>query len=261
VSELRTVMSANGAPLTAVIRNFRQIGKSPASWAWAVTILGIQLLVAVMGGQDQQPVRGWFEALALSREQFFTGRIWQIFSYGLLHGVWWHAAVNALFVLVVGSRIEHMVGRAAMVKAVVAGVVGGGIGHLMLAAGGAEAPLLVGLSGGCLSLLLLLTTLSPQSRMMPIPISGKSLGVGILTAELILALLDPALGFPGFVVAGKAMADHGMGSWFQMGHACHFGGGVAGWIMGKWLLRPRITLKRLRRDRERREAKESGRIE
>lgn len=253
-------MSANGAPLTTVVRNFRQIGNSPACWGWVGIILGAQVWVAVMGGQDRQPGWGWFEMLGLSREGFFSGKIWQVFTYGFLHGGWWHAGVNALFVLVVGSRIEHMVGRAAMVKAVLAGVIGGGIGHLLLAAGGADAPLLVGLSGGCVSLLLLLTTLSPQSRMMPVPISGKSLGVGILTAELILALMDPGLGFPGFSVAGKALADHGMGSWFQMGHACHFGGGMAGWILGKWLLRPRITLKRLRRDRERREAKESGRI-
>jgi hypothetical protein len=44
-----------------------------------------------------------------------------------------------------------------------------------------------------------------------------------------------------------------------MGHACHFGGGMAGWLFGRWLLRPRISLERLRRDRERREAKESSR--
>src|SRR6478735_4226952 len=125
-------MNSTGALRTNFIRNFRQLGSSPASWAWAVTILGIQLLVTVMGGPDQQPAKGWFETLALSREPFLKGRIWQIFTYGLLHGPWWHVAVNALFVLLVGSRIEHMAGRAVMVKAVVAGVIGGGICHVIL---------------------------------------------------------------------------------------------------------------------------------
>ena len=109
-----------------------------------------------------------------------------------------------------------------------------------------------------MALLLLLTTLSPQSRMMPIPISGKSLGLGILTTELFLALIDPSLGLPGISALGNWLASHGMASGFQLGHACHFGGGLAGWLLGKWLLRPRVTLKRLRRDRERREASESG---
>ena len=92
---------------------------------------------------------------------------------------------------------------------------------------------------------------------MPLPISGKSLGLGILAAELVLALMDPVSGVPGFSNLGKILVDHEMGSWFQIGHACHFGGGIAGWMLGRWLLRPRITLKRLRRDRERREASES----
>jgi len=196
----------------------------------------------------------------LSREGVLSGKIWQIFTYGFLHGGWWHAGLNALFVLLVGSRIEHMAGRAVLVKAVMLGVLGGGIGHLMLAPGGEHAPLLVGLSGGCIGLLLLLTTLSPQSRMMPLPVSGKSLGLGILFAELFLALVDPGLRLPGFEIFGKFLVSHGMGSWFELGHACHFGGGIGGWLLGRWLLRPRITLERLRRDRERREASEAKRM-
>lgn len=201
---------------------------------------------------------GWpawvFRMFALTRNGFLAGKVWKIFTYGLLHGSWWHVSLNALFILLIGSRIEHMAGRPAMIRATIFGVVGGGIGHLLLAAGGKNAPLLVGLSGGCLGLLLLLTTLSPQSRMMPLPVTGRSLGLGILTAELLLALIHPALNLPGFSDLGKMLVAHGMGSWFEMGHACHFGGGIAGWLYGRWLLRPRITLKRLRADRKRREA-------
>lgn len=254
-------MTSTGGPFSNVTRNLRQLRSSPASWTCVAIILGIQALVTAAGGQNRQPALFWFETLGLSREGVFSGKIWQVFSYGLLHGGWWHAGLNALFILLIGSRIEHMAGRAAMVKTTLCGVLGGAIGHLLLAPDGAGAPLLVGLSGGCVGLLLLLTTLSPQSRMMPLPVSGKSLGLGILLAELILALIDPGLGLPGFSNLGKRLVDHGMGAWFAIGHACHFGGGMAGWILGRWLLRPRITLERLRRDRERREANESRRIE
>ena len=147
-----------------------------------------------------------------------------------------------------------MAGRAVMLKATVFGVIGGGIGHLLLAPGGDGTSLLVGLSGGCVGLLLLLTTLSPESRFMPLPISGRSLGLGIIVAELFLSVIQPQLGVPGFAQIGKWFGEWGMSGWYEIGHACHLGGGMAGWLYGRWLLRPRVTLKRLRAERLRREA-------
>jgi membrane associated rhomboid family serine protease len=252
-------MISTGGPSSDAVRNLALLAKSPVTWGWVALILGIEALVMAVGGHNRQPAWSWFEALGLTREGVLSGGIWKIVTYGFLHGSWWHVGVNALLLLLVGSRIEHMAGRVAFVKAIVFGLLGGALGHLVLAPGGDGAPLLIGFSGACIGLLLLMTTLSPQSRMMPLPISGKSLGLGILMAELILALADPALGVPGFAELGQWITRRGWGSWFQMGHACHFGGGMAGWLFGRWLLRPRISLERLRRDRERREAKESSR--
>ena len=251
-------MTSTGVALSNFRQNLRQIMSSPVSWAWVAVILGVQALVMAVGGPDQQPANSWFETFGLSRHGVFAGGIWQIFSYGFLHAGWWHAGLNALFVLLIGSRIEYVAGRMAVMKAMIFGVIGGGIGHLTLAPGGTDAPLLVGISGGCLALLLLLTTLSPQSRMLPLPMSGKNLGLGILMAELTMALMNPALGVPGFSKLGERLVDHGVGAWFDIGHACHFGGGLAGWLLGRWMLRPRITLERLRRERERQEANGSG---
>ncbi len=240
-------MPASGGSFSNAGRNLRQILHSPVSLAWVAVIAGIQWWVEARGGAE---THGWcFETLGLSRDGLRSGKIWQLFSYGFLHGAWWHAALNGVFLLVIGSRIEQIAGRAVMMRATVAGVLAGGIGHLVLGTG-----LLVGLSGGCLALLLLLTTLSPQSRMAPLPVSGRSLGLGMLVAALILALVNPELGLPGFSSLGRVLVRHGTASWFQVGHACHFGGGMAGWLYGRWLLRPRVTLEQLRRDRTRREA-------
>ena len=247
-------MTSSGVPFSNAARNLRQLGSSPATWSFALGILAIELLVALAGGKDLEPAWSWYETFGLSRVDFLAGEIWQILTYGFLHGGWWHVGLNAVFILLIGSRIEYMVGRKAVVITILAGVIGGGIGHLVMASG-----LLVGISGGCMALMLLLTTLSPQSRMMPLPVSGRSLGLGIMLAALILALLDPALGVPGFSTLGKVLVDHGLGISFKMGHACHFGGGLAGWMVGRWILRPRVTLDRLRRDRERREANGSQR--
>ncbi len=240
-------MQTSGGLFENTGRNLAQLRRSPASWVLFWLVMAIHALVAIAGGVER--VGGLYENLGLSREGFLAGKVWQIISYGLLHGAWWHAGLNGLFVLLIGSRIEHAAGPIMLMKVVVAGVLGGGVFHLLLGNG-----LLVGLSGGCLAILLLLVTLSPQSRMFPLPVSGRNLGLGILLAELILTLMDPALGFPWMSVLGEKLVQHGQGAWFQMGHACHFGGGLAGWLCGRWILRPRVTLARLRRDRARREA-------
>jgi len=231
--------------------NIRQILRARASWACVLTIIAVQAVVSLNGGPES--LSAWFETLGLSRTGFLSGKIWQLLSYGLLHGSWLHTSLNALFVLLIGSRIEHIAGWGTMVRATMAGVLGGGTLHILLGH-----DLLVGLSGGFVALLLLLTTLSPRSRMFPLPISGRSLGIGIMLAESFLTLIDPSLHLPGVSAAGVWLAGHGVGDWFRLGHACHVGGGLAGWFYGRWLLRPRITLATLRRDRERREQQESG---
>lgn len=242
-----TVMNSSGGVFSNASRNLGQLRHSPVSWLIAGVVLGIHMLVESRGGVDFNAT--WFEDLGLSREGIFEGKIWQVLTYGFLHGAWWHVGLNALFMLLIGSRIEHIAGRPMLIAVTFAGILGGGILHVVMGSG-----LLVGMSGACMALLLLLTTLSPQSRMFPLPVSGRSLGAGVLLAELMLALVDPSLGLPGFSPVGNWLVTNGMGSWFQMGHACHFGGGLAGWFCGRWLLRPRITLDRLRRERSRREA-------
>lgn len=240
-------MNSQGGLVSNAGRMLRQLRHAEVAWGLFGLTIGIQIAVDMAGGVDA--LSRWYETLGLSRAGILAGRIWQLLSHGLLHGAWWHAGLNAVFVLLIGSRIEFIAGRSMVTAVTLAGVVGGGISHLVIGSG-----LLVGLSGGGIALLLCLTTLSPQSRMFPLPVSGRSLGLGILLAELTLALIDPGLGLPGFSAIGDALAAQGMASWFQMGHACHFGGGLAGWICGRWMLRPRVTLERLRRDRARREA-------
>jgi len=237
-------MIDRAGPLATATRNLERLAASRATLGIAAGVLFIHFGVAVTA-----PGMGWYETFGLSRDGFSSGKIWQPASYALLHGAWWHAALNAVFVLLIGSRIEHFAGAAATLRVLLAGVLGGALFHLLLGTG-----LLVGISGGCMALLLLLTTVSPQSRMMPLPISGRSLGAGILLAALALTLVNPDLGLPVFSDAGRWLEARGHGSWFKMGHACHFGGALAGWIYGRWMLRQRVTLDHLRRDRARREA-------
>lgn len=239
-------MSASGGLLANARRQLRQIGDARASWAWLGCLLIIHAAIALGGGL--QGMAGWYETLGLSREAWASGRFWTILSHGFLHGSWLHVGLNGVFLLAVGARIEHMLGRRVLGLTIILGILGGGVAHLALGRG-----LLVGFSGACMAILLLLTTLSPQSRMLPVPLSARSLALGLMIGETLLALIHPGLGLPGFAAIGRVFEEQGFGSWFLLGHACHVGGGIAGWCMGRWILRPRVTIDRLRRERARRE--------
>ncbi len=192
-----------------------------------------------------------YETLGLHWQHFKSGSIWQILTYGFVHGGYWHLMVNVLGVVLIGSRVEKILGAVRFLQVCLFGILAGGAAHLIATAGGTEAPILVGFSAAVMALLLLLTTLSPDSRMWPVPVSGRSLGLGLLIAEGILALIDPALGIPVLADIGKLIVHHGGGPWFEIAHACHFGGGIAGWLYGRWILRNRVTRESLRRARER----------
>lgn len=241
--------------MQVVAEGLSRVAGARVVWGLAGLLVAVHGL-AVWAGY---PADGrWHLALGLSRETVAAGP-WRCFTYAWLHGGWLHLALNAVFLLLIGAGVERVCGRACLLRVTLAGILGGAVGHLLLGGVGEDLPLLVGFSGACMALLLHTTTLSPDSRMWPVPLSGRSVGSGILLAEAVLALLNPQLGLPLLGAAGRWLERIGLGSWFAVGHACHLGGGLAGWLLARWLLRNRVTLGRLRRERARREAREAGR--
>ena len=232
----------------------RMIRNAKGPWHFVILIFSIQICITWANGPNA--VSWIYESFGLSRSGLSGGRIWQLLTYALLHGGIFHTLVNSVWVMAIGSRVEQIVGTAGFWKCLAMGTLGGAAGHLLVAESGRDEGILVGVSGGCMALLILLTTLSPDSRMWPLPVSARNLGIGIMGTEFFLAICDPKLGLPVFSGIGLAFSALGFGSWFAIGHACHFGGGLAGFLMGRWLLRPRMTVERLRRERERREARQ-----
>lgn len=238
-----------------------QRGRRDSGWRERLAVLtgaraatGAALLLlavygAVAAGGGPQRLAWWFLTFGLRRADVLAGRLWQLVTHALLHGSWLHVTLNALLVGLLGARLERILGRGGFFKVLVAGVLGGAVAHLLLAPGAAGSPL-VGISGGCMALLLALTTLSPESRMLPLPVSGRSLGRGVLLAGVLLVLLDPALGVPGLGMLGEWLGVDGS----RIGHACHLGGALAGWLYARRLLRRPPNLAELRAARQRREA-------
>ncbi len=209
-----------------------------ASWLLVLCMLLVHALVQSRPDAEQ----AWlFSTFGLSREGLLAGKAWQLLTHGIFHGNGIHLFINSLGLLLIGSRVERIYGSAALGRVFLAGVLAGGVAQVLLAPPSQRDFHLVGASGGLIALLLWLTTVSPDSRMRPVPVSGKNLGRGILLAEA------------GFLLASWLAPESGVQ---VISHGCHLGGGMAGWLLGRHLLRPAVTLQELRKDRARREGAE-----
>jgi membrane associated rhomboid family serine protease len=227
----------------------------------AAVLVLVWLAVAAAGGPAAVP--NVYQMLGLSRDGVHGGAAWQVLSYGLLHGNWWHLAINLLVLVPFGNRVERILGGRATLAIFVAGIIGGGAVHLLLMPGGGEDGILVGASGGAMAWVLALTTFAPDARVRWLPISARSLGLGLLIGSALLALADPAPGWPGLGWLGRLANHTGLGPLPTVGHACHLGGGLAGWLAARRILRRLAPTKEsLARARERNDARrrEPGRI-
>jgi membrane associated rhomboid family serine protease len=201
----------------------------------AGVILAIEAVLTVLGGSEAIPEV--YQALGLSRKGILKGWVWQIASHALIHGVWWHAMLNVLILISTGMRVERIDGWKTAAKVFVTGSLAGGVAFLLLPLPEPDM-VLVGASGGIFALVLWLTTVSPKSRMILLPLSAKNVGLGFLIASGVLAFAVP------WMSAGN----------LPIAHSCHFGGALAGWLIARRSMRSPVTLADLRKSRARRES-------
>ena len=225
-----------------------------------LVLLAVHVAVVVGGGETALVAGGFYESVGLSRPGVLAGKGWQFLTYPFFHGNWPHLLLNWMVIYMIGGRVLHILGARAFTRIFFGGAVGGGLLHVLLfpsyPLGEAITPPhlpLVGASGGMMALLIVLVSLSPDSRMWPLMVSGRNLGRGLMFSTLILFLLTPGLKIPILKAAGEWLAGSGgMAPLFQASHICHFGGGLVGMLYAHRLLRP-VSLKHLQRDRKRRE--------
>jgi membrane associated rhomboid family serine protease len=187
--------------------------------------------------------------LGLNRSDLFSGNILQLFTYPFIHGDGMHLALNAIALLILGSKVEHIIPKRTFKQLGAYAVIAGGVLFLLLSP---SSQTLVGASPVCFALLLMLVTLSPDSRFLPVFLTGKTLGIGIMMIHVVLATVHPDLPTGPLAESGRWLAES-FPDLFKTSHACHLGGALVGWIYGVYLLRPRITLETLRKQRASRE--------
>ena len=245
-------------------RGFQQLRGASSSWMLVRILVIIQAVpfmwdkvAPARPGLDDKLSRLQY-ILGLNRHNFLTGDYWQIASNALIHANWPHLLLNGAAILLLGSKIEHIAGKRVFWPLVLTAAVFGGALFLLFTPPGiapTDQQTLVGASAICFAFLILLTTLSPESKFLPLFLSGRSIGAGIILANLILSLSNPNLPTGPFARFGTYLTEHGLADIFLISHPCHLGGSIAGYLCGKYLLRPRVTLASLKRERERRESK------
>ncbi len=248
-------------------RALRQLRNAPATWSLFRILVLIQS-VPFLWDVASPPAHSYPEKLTqaqvllgLRKDHFLSGDIWQIISHALIHGNWLHLLLNGACIVILGSKLEHIIEKRSFWLLALYSTLAGGLLFLLLTSyappavlpGQAPPPTLVGSSAICFGFLVFLTTLSPDSKFLPLFVSGRSIGLGVILANLILALLNPDLPTGPLANSGKYISKNGFEDLFKVSHACHLGGSLAGLFYAKWLLRPRITLAKLQRARKKKE--------
>lgn len=217
-----------------------------------LVILLAHLFVNGLGGVSGAPEL--YSLFGLSWHSFSEGKIWQLVTYAFMHANWRHLGLNLVMLWIVGGSVYRILGARKWLIIFFTAIIAGGCLHLLasywLERGGYPANTLVGVSGACVAMLLVLTTLSPDSRMWPIPVSGKNLGLGVIFAEMLLWLMQPGLHLPIFGAAGNVLVAMGAEGVFKMSHGCHLGGALVGWWFARRLLASPPSLEELQMSRK-----------
>lgn len=91
----------------------------------------VQLSVAGALGFDaaryDAAVTRWF---AVDARHVVSGEVWTLFTYALMHDLngWAHILLNCLMLWLIGTQLEHMVGRVRMRWLLAGGALAGGVG-------------------------------------------------------------------------------------------------------------------------------------
>ena len=207
--------------------------------ALVLVLLLLHLVLMFAGGMPE--LFWYYQNFGLSWGGITHGKVWQLLSYALLHGDWVHLVINLFILCFAGGRVLQMLGQRKSLEIITAGVLVGGLLDLLsglLLVTGYRESYLVGISGACFALLLAMATLSAHTRLRFIPVSGKNLGLGLVIGEALLWLMHPDFGLPVLSLLGEQMVAWGGAELFEISHACHLGGALAGWCLARRVLTP-----------------------
>ncbi len=190
----------------------------PVTQALLIGNVAVFLLQQLLGDDTFAPFMLWplSDFDAFSPGQNF--QIWQLLTYGFLHGGFSHLLFNMLALYMFGGPLEQTWGNKRFLTYYLVCVAGAGlcqllVGWWMVSNGGDPYPTL-GASGGVFGLLLAFGMLFPNQRVMllfpPIPMKAR-------TFVIVFGALELIMGFTGWQPG--------------VAHFAHLGGMLFGWLL------------------------------
>lgn len=174
-------------------------------------ILVSNIIIFSMQMRDNMPLMIQFALWPLGIPEGYGAsfKIWQLFSYGWLHGGQTHILVNMFAVWMFGRTIETVWGSYRFTLYYLICVIGAGLVQLVVVTRMAEAGSIVptvGASGGVFGLLLAFAVLFPNQKILllipPVPIKAKYFVVGYGALELFLGITQTQSGIAHFAHLG-----------------------------------------------------------
>lgn len=206
--------------------------KGPSALAWLLIVmatlyLGSRIVEVFHPGSNLVILLNqWF---AVSRDQFLSGKLWTPITYSLLHGGFFHIAINMLIIFGIGRSIQAQHGERKFLMLFFLGVVIGGAFVIFLEPN--PIALTVGASGGALALI---TVYCFERWEMPVTLlffeitfKLKWLFYAILAWQLAGYLLP---------LLGQAAGGPGPGPGVGVSHTAHLGGILGGFLFYRYLM-------------------------
>jgi membrane associated rhomboid family serine protease len=190
-------------------------------------------LILLWQNREYQLVDQIYLKGGLTLEGLTSGKIWQIITHSLLHGSWTHLATNVFLFYYAAARLSHVLSSWRIAGLFLLCTIGSALIHVLAQAifPGLPRDPLVGASGGLMGMLLAFFALSPNSKMLLLPVSARNLGKGVLISSALLFLVTPGLNLPLMSNLGLWLEGAFGSILFQMAHLAHFIGGLLGWVM------------------------------
>jgi membrane associated rhomboid family serine protease len=222
---------------------FAAPGLTPVVKRILIVTIAIFLVQQLVLG-DSRFARFFADAFALVPEQwrawFPLVPLWQLVSYGFLHGDVWHILHNMLFLYFLGTMLEEALGGRRFLVFYLVSIALAGLCQLVLGLALGQSLPIIGASGGVLAIVCAMATLRPTLRVIfiVVPLTLRTLALIYVAIDLYSVILELRSGGGG----GVARFAHLSGALF---------GYLAvrrSWIWGDPLAR--ISAWRERRDEE-----------